>query len=74
MVRPGKDLLREEVKVDESYLSITDHKNPMSQGGRKSNTSKVLVAIAVETLQPKGFRRIRIRADLKRRLREPDSK
>lgn len=60
MVRPGRDLLRGEVEVDESYLSITDRKNPLSPVGRKSNTSKVMVAIAVEMLQPKGLGRIRI--------------
>lgn len=61
MVRPGRDLLHGEVEVDESYLAITDRKNPISPIGRKSNTSKVLVAIAVEMLQPKGFGRIRIK-------------
>jgi IS605 OrfB family transposase len=61
MVRPGRDLLHGKVEVDESYLSITDRKNPISPVGRKSDTSKVLVAIAVEMLQPKGFGRIRIR-------------
>ncbi len=61
MVRPGRDLLHGKVEVDESYLSISDRKSPISPVGRKSNTSKVLVAIAVEMLQPKGFGRIRIR-------------
>ncbi len=60
MVRPGRDLLHGEVEVDETYVAITDRKNPISAVGRKSNTSKVLVAIAVEMLQPKGFGRIRI--------------
>jgi hypothetical protein len=68
MVRPGRDLLHGEVEVDESYLAITDRKSPISAVGRKSNTSKVLVAIAVEMLQPKEFGRIRIR-----RIREGDS-
>lgn len=61
MVRPGRDLLHGEVEVDETYLSITDRKDPISPIGRKSNTSKVLVAIAVEMLHPKGFGRIRIK-------------
>ena len=61
MVRPGRDLLHGEVEVDETYVAITDRKNPISAIGRKSNTSKVLVAIAVEMLQPKGFGRIRIK-------------
>jgi transposase-like protein len=49
------------VEVDESYLSLTDRKRPISPIGRKSNTSKILVAIAVELIQPTGFGRIRIR-------------
>lgn len=61
MVRPGRELLKGEVEVDETYVAITDRKNPISAVGRKSNTSKVLVAIAVEMLQPKGFGRIRIK-------------
>jgi transposase-like protein len=61
MVHPGRELLHGEVEVDETYVAITDRKNPISAGGRKSNTSKVLVAIAVEMLHPKGFGRIRIK-------------
>ena len=60
MVRPERDLLCGEVEVDETYLALTDRQNPISAVGRKSNTSKVLVAIAVEILKPKGFGRIRI--------------
>lgn len=61
MVRPARELLTGEVEVDETYLALTDRKNPLSSKGRKSNTTKILVAIAVEILQPKGFGRIRIR-------------
>lgn len=61
MVRPGRDLLQGFVEVDETFLALTDRKNPISALGRKSNTTKALVAIAVEMLQPKGFGRIRIR-------------
>ena len=60
MVRPERDLLCGEVEIDETYLALTDRQKPLSAVGRKSNTSKVLVAIAVEILQPKGFGRIRI--------------
>jgi transposase-like protein len=60
MVRPDRDLLCGEVEIDETYLALTDRQNPISAVGRKSNTSKVLVVIAVEILQPKGFGRIRI--------------
>ena len=61
MVRPDRERLKGQVEVDETYLAITDREQPISPAGRKSNTSKVLVAIAVETLQPKGFGRIRLR-------------
>ena len=61
MVRPMRELLRGEVEVDETYLALTDRKNPLSRKGRKSNTTKILVAVAVEILQPQGFGRIRIR-------------
>ena len=60
MVRPDRELLHGEVEVDETYLALTDRIDPISAAGRKSNTAKVLVAIAVEMLQPKGFGRIRI--------------
>ena len=61
MVRPDWDLLKGQVEVDESYLAITDREAPISPAGRKSKTTKVLVALAVELLQPKGFGRIRLR-------------
>jgi len=60
-ISPDRDLLKGEVEVDETYLSLTDRKSPISSERRKSNTTKLLVAIAVEMLQPKGFGRIRIR-------------
>ena len=61
MVRPGREQLRGLVEVDETYLSISDRQAPISAKGRKNNTSKVLVVIAVEMLEPKGFGRIRLR-------------
>jgi hypothetical protein len=61
MVRPDRDRLRGTVEVDETYLAITDRDEPQSAQGRKNNTSKVLVALAVEVLEPKGFGRIRLR-------------
>lgn len=60
MVRPGRELLHGQVEVDETFLALTDAKNPRAATGRKSRTAKVVVAIAVEMLQPKGFGRIRI--------------
>ena len=50
-----------EVEIDETYLALKGKKTPILATGRKSNTTKVLVVIAVEMLQPKGFGRIRIR-------------
>ncbi len=61
MVRPERELLKGEVEVDETYLAISDREKPLSSKGRKNKTSKILVAIAVEIHQPKGFGRIRLR-------------
>jgi transposase-like protein len=61
MVRPDRDRLKGQVEVDETYLALTDREEPLSAVGRKSSTAKVLIVIAVETLQPKGFGRIRLR-------------
>ena len=61
MVRPGRDQLNGLVEVDETYLSITDRQNPISGKGRKGRTSKILVVMAVQMLDPRGFGRIRMR-------------
>lgn len=61
MVRPGRERLRGEVELDETYLAITDRQHPVVAKGRKNNTAKTLIVIAVETLDPKGFGRIRLR-------------
>ena len=61
MVRPDRERLKGLIEVDETYLAITDRQEPISAVGRKSNTTKVLVVMAVEILQPKGFGRIRLR-------------
>lgn len=61
MVRPDRERLKGQVEVDETYLAITDREAPISPVGRKNRTRKVLVVIAVEMLQPKGFGRIRLR-------------
>ena len=61
MVRPDRDRLKGVVEIDETYLAITDRDAPRSAQGRKNNTTKVLVALAVEVLEPKGFGRIRLR-------------
>ena len=54
MVRPGRDKLKGLVEVDETYLSITDRKNP-PPAGRKSSTTKVLMVMAVEIVEPRGL-------------------
>jgi transposase-like protein len=60
MVRPDRERLKGLVEVDETYLALTDREEPIAPAGRKSQTTKVLVAIAVEMHEPKGFGRIRL--------------
>ena len=60
MVRSDRQQLHGLVEVDETYLAITDREAPITRVKRKNNTDKVLVAIAVEILHPKGFGRIRL--------------
>ena len=67
MVCSGRELLHGEIEVDETYLALSDRIEPISAKGRKSNTAKVLVAIAVEMVQPRGFGRIRVQ-----RIERPD--
>jgi transposase-like protein len=61
MVRPGREQLRDNVEVDETYIAITERGKPKSKTGRKSHTNKTLVAVGVEILDPKGFGRIRLK-------------
>ena len=61
MVRPDRERLKGLVEVDETYLAITDREEPISRANRKSNTSKVLVVLAVEMVEPRGFGRVRLR-------------
>lgn len=61
MVRTGRERLKGLVEIDEAYIAITDRENPISAVRRKSRTRKVIIALAVEILQPKGFGRIRLR-------------
>ena len=42
-------------------LDAVQRGKPQSKAGRKSRTTKTLVAVAVEILEPKGFGRIRLR-------------
>lgn len=64
MVRPDRELLQGVVEVDETYLAISDRDAPVPKGQRhrrKSHTHQVLVVIAVELHEPRGFGRIRLR-------------
>jgi hypothetical protein len=61
VARQERELLKGEVEVDETYLANSDRVKPLPGQGRKNKTSKILVAIAVEIHQPKGFGRIRLR-------------
>lgn len=59
MVR--RDMLNGLVEVDETFIAIGDKAQPVNAKGRKSQTTKTLVVIGVEMLEPKGFGRIRLR-------------
>lgn len=56
MVRPGRELLRGRVEVDETYVGGEEE----GTVGRYTET-KAIVAIALEMLSPKGFGRVRLR-------------
>jgi len=60
MVRPGRERLKGIVEVDQSYLAIRDRCDTPVGKGTKRQTTKAVVVIAVEILQPKGFGRIRL--------------
>jgi transposase-like protein len=57
MVRPGRELLHGVVEVDETYVGGA------ATGGKRGRgaENKEVVVIAVETLRPRGFGRIRMR-------------
>ena len=61
MVRPDLGRLKGSVEVGAATLAITDRDAPIFAARRNSGTSEVLVVLAVEMLQPKGFGRIRMR-------------
>jgi hypothetical protein len=56
LVRPGRELLQGEVEVDEPYIGGEE---PGLRGGRQKG-KKVLVAVAAERREPKGFGRCRM--------------
>ncbi len=61
MVRTGRERLKGLVEIDETYIAITDRQNTIPALRRKSRTDKIMIGIAVEIVQPKGFGRIRLR-------------
>lgn len=57
MVRPGRDGLKGEVEVDETFVGGVAHGGKRGRGAAR----KSIVVIAVEVLSPKGFGRVRMR-------------
>ena len=56
VVRPGRERLKSDVEVDETYIGGEE---PGLRGGRQKG-KKVMVGVAVERQQPKGFGRCRM--------------
>jgi transposase-like protein len=61
MVRPDRERLRGKVQVDETYVGMRDPSKPPKVVKAQGQSSKTLVAIAAEVIEPKGFGRIRLR-------------
>lgn len=60
MIRPKREKLHGLVEVDETYLDMTDSQSG-DRSKRKSHTHRVLIILAVEIKEPRGFGRIRLR-------------
>lgn len=65
MVRPGRDQLSGMVEVDETYIGGpgrgSARKNTDQTQRWRNDTTKAIVAVAVEVHEPKGFGRVRLR-------------
>jgi len=65
MIRPGRDQLSGKVEVDETYVGGPGRgerrKNTTNTRHWRHETTKAIVAVAVEVHEPKGFGRIRLR-------------
>ncbi len=56
LVRPGRELLQGRVEVDETYIGGVE----AGLAGGRAKGKKVLVGIAVERVEPRGFGRCRM--------------
>jgi|SRR5208282_1941428 len=61
MIRPGRDRLSGRVEVDETLLALGDRHVPFLRSGRRGEHRRIVVAVAIELQDPKGFGRIRLR-------------
>ena len=53
MVRPGREQLKGVVEVDQSYRAIRENRERPSGKPSKKRTTKDLIVIAVEILEPR---------------------
>jgi hypothetical protein len=60
MVVPGREQLKGMVEVDQSYLAIRESRKSPHETSQKRLTTKAVIVIAIEILEPRGFGRIRL--------------
>ena len=61
MVRPGRERLAGRVEVDETLLALGDRHVAFLRSGRRGEHRRIVVAVAIEHTDPKGFGRIRLK-------------
>lgn len=61
MVRVGRERLSGRVEVDETLLALGDRHVPFLRSGRRGEHRRIVVAVAIELKDPKGFGRIRLK-------------